>query len=324
MSTEMQAEIAAKHVSVLLDRCIELLEPAISRPGAVVIDATLGMGGHSRALLERFSDLRIIGFDRDEDALALARIRLSDFADRVTFVKAEYDQIAAVLADLEIPLVDAVLFDLGVSSLQLDEAERGFSYNQSAALDMRMDKTSELTAEIVVNEYSAPALVRILQDFADEKFASRIASAILKARSEQRITDTVVLAELVKQAIPAATRRTGGHPAKRTFQAIRIEVNAELSILKAAIPAALEAVKLNGRVIVMSYQSLEDRIVKQAFSEVTADTAPIDMPVLPENLMPAFKLVTRGSERPSAAEIEINPRAASAKLRAVERVRNAA
>jgi 16S rRNA (cytosine1402-N4)-methyltransferase len=324
MSTEMQAEIAAKHVSVLLDRCIELLEPAISRPGAIVIDATLGMGGHSRALLERFQNLKVIGFDRDENAIALAKIRLADFSDRVVFVKAEYDRIAEVLDDLQISQVDAVLFDLGVSSLQLDESDRGFSYNQSAILDMRMDQSSELTAEIVVNEYSAPELVRILREYADEKFASRIASAIVQARAENRITDTVILAEIVKQAIPAATRRTGGHPAKRTFQAIRIEVNAELSILRAAIPAALAAVNLNGRVVVMAYQSLEDRIVKQAFAEVTTATAPLDMPVLPENMMPQFKLVTRGSETPSAAEIEVNPRAASAKLRAVERVRSAA
>lgn len=322
MNTENAAAVAAKHVSVLLDRCVELLEPAISRPNAIVVDATLGMGGHSLEMLRRFPELRLIAFDRDPQAVALAKIRLADYLDKVEIVEAEFDQIEMAFAKLGIDAVDGFLFDLGVSSLQLDEAERGFSYNHDAPLDMRMDGSAALSAEVVVNEYPESDLVRILRDFADEKFAHRIASAIVEKRSQRPIATTLELAEIVKNAIPAATRRTGGHPAKRTFQAIRIEVNSELQILSNAIPAALTHVNLGGRVVVMSYQSLEDRIVKQAFAAASASRAPIDMPLPPVELEAEFKLVTRGAEVPSDDEVAANPRAASARLRAVERVRD--
>ncbi|MEY3408097.1 MAG: S-adenosyl-methyltransferase, partial [Actinomycetota bacterium] len=281
----------------------------------------LGMGGHSLEMLRRFPELRLIAFDRDPKAIELAKIRLADYLDRVVFVPAEYDQIAASLESNGLSSVDGFLFDLGVSSLQLDDAERGFSYNHDAALDMRMDTTAQLSADVVVNQYSESEITKILREYADEKFAHRIASAIVEKRKVSPIRRTLELAEIVKQAIPAATRRTGGHPAKRTFQAIRIEVNAELQILARAIPAALDYVNLGGRVVVMSYQSLEDRIVKQAFVSATASKAPIDMPVPPAELEAEFKLIVRGAEVPSEAEIAVNPRAASARLRAVERVR---
>jgi 16S rRNA (cytosine1402-N4)-methyltransferase len=279
------------------------------------------MGGHSLEMLRRFPELRLIAFDRDPKAIELAKIRLADYLDRVVFVPAEYDQIAASLESNGLSSVDGFLFDLGVSSLQLDDAERGFSYNHDAALDMRMDTTAQLSADVVVNQYSESEITKILREYADEKFAHRIASAIVEKRKVSPIRRTLELAEIVKQAIPAATRRTGGHPAKRTFQAIRIEVNAELQILARAIPAALDYVNLGGRVVVMSYQSLEDRIVKQAFVSATASKAPIDMPVPPAELEAEFKLIVRGAEVPSEAEIAVNPRAASARLRAVERVR---
>jgi 16S rRNA (cytosine1402-N4)-methyltransferase len=324
MESNVLAAIAARHISVLLDRCLELLEPAVSRPGAVVIDATLGMGGHAFELLRRHPELRLIGLDRDPQALELARIRLAEFANRVDFYQVEYDQIAEVLAELDLPAVDAVLFDLGVSSLQLDEADRGFSYNQAAPLDMRMNQSDSLSASEVVNTYSEAEIATMLREYADEKFAHRIARAIVQARTENPIEDTATLAELVKNAIPAATRRTGGHPAKRTFQAIRIEVNSELDILRNAIPAALAAVNVGGRVVVMSYQSLEDRIVKNLFSEATACEAPLDMPIVPVSMQPEFAFLIRGAEQAGEKEIDANPRSSSVRLRAVERMRAAA
>jgi 16S rRNA (cytosine1402-N4)-methyltransferase len=315
---------APRHVPVMLERCVELLAPAISRPGAIVIDATLGLGGHSQAMLEAFPELHLIGIDRDTNALELSRQRLNSFADRIDLVHAVYDEIPEVLDSLDIESVDGVLFDLGVSSMQLDVADRGFSYSVDAPLDMRMNPEDSLTAAEIVNTYSGAELSKIFSKYGEERFASKIASAIVKEREIKPFTTSARLVEIVKTAIPAATRRTGGNPAKRTFQALRIEVNSELSVLERAIPAALDHLNVGGRVVVMSYQSLEDRIVKHAFAEVTELNFPADIPVIPESAKPAFITITRGSEKPTDDESEINTRATSARLRAVERVKVAA
>ncbi|MDY7086652.1 MAG: 16S rRNA (cytosine(1402)-N(4))-methyltransferase RsmH [Actinomycetota bacterium] len=313
-------ELRGTHVPVLLERCLELLDPALRLPGAVHVDFTLGLGGHAEAVLERCSEVTLVGLDRDTEALAHSRHRLARFGERVRLVHAVYDELPRVLDELDLAAFHSGLFDLGVSSLQLDEADRGFAYAQDAPLDMRMDQTSGFTAEQVVNEYEPGDLVRILRAYGEEKFATRIVSSIVRERQKGRITSTARLAELVKDAIPAAARRTGGNPAKRTFQALRIEVNGELATLEAAIPAALDALAPNGRLVVMSYQSLEDRIVKRAFTARTRSTGPIDLPVELPGTGPTLRLLTRGSEPPSEQEVADNPRAASVKLRAVERL----
>jgi 16S rRNA (cytosine1402-N4)-methyltransferase len=300
---------------------LALLAPALGAPGAVAVDATLGLGGHSLALLQAHPGLRLVGVDRDPEALRLARSRLADFAARVSLHQAVYDELPDVLAAAGVSRVDGVLFDLGVSSLQLDEARRGFAYAQDAPLDMRMDPTSGRTAADVVNTYEAGELARVLRDYGEERFARRIAAAVVR---ERPITSSARLAELVRQAIPAAARRTGGNPAKRTFQALRIEVNRELDSLQAALPAAIDAVRVGGRVVVLSYHSLEDRIVKRAFAAGATDSSPPGLPVPLPSAAPVLRVLTRGAEPPSAAEIEQNPRAASARLRAAERIREAA
>jgi 16S rRNA (cytosine1402-N4)-methyltransferase len=308
------------HVPVLLERCLELLAPALARPDAVHVDFTLGLGGHAEAVLERFPGLVLIGLDRDPEALEHSRRRLVRFADRTHLVHAVYDELPAVLADLGLGAIQSGLFDLGVSSLQLDEPDRGFAYAQDALLDMRMDQSQGITAEEVVNGYQPGDLVRVLRTYGEEKFASRIVSAIVRERERGRITSTTRLADLVKDAIPAAARRTGGNPAKRTFQALRIEVNGELAAVEAAVPTALDFLAPYGRLVVMSYQSLEDRIVKRAIAARARSTGPIDLPVELPGTGPTVRLLTKGSEPPSEAEVAANPRAASVKLRAVERV----
>ncbi|HEX6919722.1 MAG TPA: 16S rRNA (cytosine(1402)-N(4))-methyltransferase RsmH [Actinomycetes bacterium] len=313
-----------RHVPVLLERCVELLSPALEVPGAVVVDATLGLGGHSEALLRRFETVRLVGLDRDTEALALATTRLAPFAERVELVHAVYDELPRVLADLGLDRVQGVLFDLGVSSLQLDARERGFAYAQDAPLDMRMDQTRGVTAAEVVNTYSAADLARVLREYGEERFARRIADAIVRERAREPFTGTARLAELVRASIPAATRRTGGHPAKRTFQALRIEVNGELAALERALPAAVAALAVGGRIAVLSYHSLEDRLVKRVLVAGATSTAPRDLPVVPPEHEPRLRLLTRGAEEPSAEEVAANPRAASARLRAAERVREAA
>jgi 16S rRNA (cytosine1402-N4)-methyltransferase len=242
----------------------------------------------------------------------------------VTLVHAVYDEIADVLDDLGHPSVDGVLFDLGVSSMQLDVRERGFAYAEDAPLDMRMNDTDGPTAADVLNEYSAEELTRILKQYGEERFARRIAQAVVRERDREPFTRSGRLVELLYQVIPAPARRTGGHPAKRTFQALRIEVNDELSVLRRALPAAIDAIGVGGRVVVMSYHSLEDRITKQVFVDATRSDVPPDLPFVPEGHEPALRLVTRGAEKASAAEIEDNPRAASVRLRAVERLREGA
>jgi 16S rRNA (cytosine1402-N4)-methyltransferase len=313
-----------RHVPVLLGRVLELLAPALTAPGAVVVDATLGMGGHAEALLVAHPQARLIGIDRDTDALALATARLAPFETRITLVHAVYDQLPVVLAELGLSEVDGILFDLGVSSLQLDETERGFSYAHDAPLDMRMDRTTGKTAADIVNTYTAAEIAHVLRVYGEERFASRIANAIVQERSRQPLVSATRLAELVRDSIPAATRRTGGHPAKRTFQALRIEVNAELAALERAVPAAVAAVRVGGRVVVLSYQSLEDRLVKQVFAAGAASTSPSELPVELPDHAPRLRLLTRGADQASPAEIAANPRAASVRLRAIERIRQAA
>jgi 16S rRNA (cytosine1402-N4)-methyltransferase len=296
-----------RHIPVLRDRCVSLIAPAVTSAEsagrrAVVVDATLGMGGHSESMLERFPKAHLVGIDRDTEALGLAGERLAPFADRTDLVHAVYDELPDVLADLGIEGVDGVLFDLGVSSLQLDERDRGFAYSYDAPLDMRMDTSRGITAAEVVNTYAAEDLLRIIRTWGEEKFAGRIATAIVRARQTDPFRTTAQLVEVIRGVVPAAAARTGGHPAKRTFQALRIEVNEELTVLERAVPAAIDSIVTGGRVVAMSYHSLEDRIVKSAFSAY-------------------LRSLTRGTEAPTAAEIEENPRAASAKLRAVERIK---
>ncbi|MBB6172458.1 16S rRNA (cytosine1402-N4)-methyltransferase [Nocardiopsis mwathae] len=320
---DASGDAAAAHVPVMLDRIVELLSPALERPGAVFVDGTLGLGGHSEAMLTAHPGLRLVGVDRDTTALDRSRRRLAPFAGRVDFAHAEYDDIPRVLDDLGITEVQGVLLDLGVSSPQLDEAERGFAYSYDAPLDMRMDRTQELTAADVVNTYSAAELARILRDYGEERFAARIAHTIVRERIRHRIDSTRLLADLVRESIPAATRRTGGNPAKRTFQALRIEVNAELAILERTLPAAIGRLAVGGRIAVLSYHSLEDRLTKRALAALATDTTPPDLPVPLPDAQPELRLLTRGAEQPSADESEGNPRAASARLRAAERVRAA-
>ena len=311
------------HVPVLLERCVGLLAPALAAPDAVVVDCTLGMGGHAEALLAAVPHVRLVGLDRDPEALRRSGERLAPYEGRATLVHAVYDALPDVLDDLGLRCVQGVLFDLGVSSLQLDEAERGFAYAQDAPLDMRMDPTTGQTAADVVNGYDGRSLARVLKEYGDERFASRIADAIVRERARQPFTSTARLADLVRDAIPAATRRTGGHPAKRTFQALRIEVNDELGVLRRAIPAALDTLCVGGRLVVLSYQSLEDKIVKSALVARSASTVPVDLPFVPDGAAPELRLLVQGSEKAPAEEVALNPRAASVRLRAAERTRAA-
>ncbi|MDD7962387.1 16S rRNA (cytosine(1402)-N(4))-methyltransferase RsmH [Microbacterium thalli] len=312
------------HTPVLLERCVELLAPALQREGAVVVDATEGMGGHSEALLERFPDARLIGLDRDTDALRIAGERLARFGDRAHLVHTVYDGIAGALASAGVDRVDGILFDLGVSSFQLDEAGRGFAYAQDAPLDMRMDQTAGTTAAEIIATYSEGNLRRIFERYGEEKLAGRYARAIIEARGRAPLTRSGELVDVLVAATPAAVQRErSGHPAKRVFQALRIEVNAELAVLERALPAALDALNVGGRIVVMSYQSLEDRLVKRVFADASASTAPSGLPVeLPEHA-PRFRLLVRGAEMASDEERERNPRAKPVRLRAAERVKEA-
>jgi 16S rRNA (cytosine1402-N4)-methyltransferase len=313
------------HVPVLLDRVVALLAPSLQTEGSVMVDATLGLGGHTEAVLTRCDLARVVGIDRDPEALRRAGERLAGFGDRFTGVHAVYDELPDVLDELglgRVGGVDAVLFDLGVSSMQLDVRERGFAYAEDAPLDMRMDGTTGPTAADVLNTYSARELARVLRDYGEERYAGKIAAAVVRQREREPFTTSARLVELLYAEIPAPARRTGGHPAKRTFQALRMEVNDELAVLRRAIPAAIDAIRVGGRVVVESYHSLEDRVVKQAFTAVTRSEAPPDLPIVPEALQPALRLVTRGAERASDAEVATNPRAASVRLRAVERIKS--
>ena len=313
-------DIERIHTPVMLERTVELLAPAIEAEGAVLVDATLGMGGHSRAFLERFPKLTVIGLDRDTDALAIARERLAAFGDRARFVHTVYDGIAEAIRSEGFDEVQGVLFDLGVSSLQLDRAERGFAYAKDAPLDMRMDSTRGRTAADVIAESSEQDLRRIFQEYGEEKLAQRYARAIVRARAEQPITRSGQLVAILTDATPVAVQRQG-HPAKRVFQALRIEVNEELSVLQRAMPAALDSIALGGRIVVLAYQSLEDRIVKRVLQAASTSSAPPGLPMeLPEH-KPQFRLLVRGAELASESEQAENPRAKPVRLRAAERVR---
>ncbi|GLW90922.1 ribosomal RNA small subunit methyltransferase H [Actinokineospora globicatena] len=312
-----------RHEPVLMRRVLDLLHPALADRPAVLVDATLGLGGHSDALLSAHPQLTLVGLDRDPNALALSAERLARHGDRVHLVHTVYDGLPDALVDLGLSRVDGVLFDLGVSSMQLDVAERGFAYARDAPLDMRMDQTTGQTAADVLNEYSAADLARVLREYGEERFAARIARAVVAEREREPFRTSARLVELLYDAVPAASRRTGGHPAKRTFQALRIEVNAELDVLRRAIPAALSAIAVGGRIVVEAYQSLEDRIVKRAITELAKSTAPPGLPVeLPQHA-PQVRLLTRGAEVADETEVAANPRAQSVRLRAAERVREA-
>ncbi|MEY3278967.1 MAG: hypothetical protein RIR63_159 [Actinomycetota bacterium] len=310
-----------EHISVMRDTCVDLLTPAINKSETpVVVDATLGLGGHSEALLESNPNLVLIGIDRDLDAIVKAKNRLAKFENRAKLNHAIFDEITDVVNSFGFEKVDGILFDLGVSSMQLDQSDRGFSYSQDAPLDMRMDRSTGITASEIINTYAPGELVRILRTYGEEKFATRIVENIVKERAKAPLNSTAQLATLVKESIPAATRRTGGNPAKRTFQALRIETNDELGAVNRAIPQALELLKVGGRLVVMSFQSLEDRIVKEIFAQATTSGTPRDLPIdLPE-FAAKFALVVRGSVLPSEAEIAANSRAQSVRLRAIERL----
>lgn len=315
---------SAMHVPVLEDRVVEVLAPALARPGAVVVDATLGLGGHAEALLRHCREARLIGLDRDPEAIERSRSRLAPFGERVETVHAVYDELADVLSRRATPRVQAVLFDLGVSSLQLDRVDRGFSYAQDAPLDMRMDPTTGPTAADVLNTYPADDIVRVLRRYGEERFARRIAAAVVRERQREPFHTSARLVDLVRDQIPAPARRTGGNPAKRTFQALRIEVNGELAVLERALPQAVDALAVGGRMAVLAYHSLEDRLVKRTFAAGARSTAPRDLPVeLPEH-RPTLQLLTRGAETPGEAELAANPRAASVRFRAAQRSRDAA
>jgi len=317
-----QMTTPARHVPVLVQRCLDLLAPAVEASGAVLIDATLGLGGHAEAALRRFDQLHLVGIDRDPQALALATERLAPFGDRFTPVHARYDEIGTVAAEHgRHGRVHGILFDLGVSSLQLDEVGRGFSYAHDAPLDMRMDPTTGRTAAELLAEADERELRHILSVYGEERFAGRIAAAVVRRRKTAPLVRTGELAELVRENIPHAARRTGGNPAKRTFQALRIAVNAELEALELALPAALAALAVGGRIVVESYQSLEDRMVKRALVAGATSSAPEGLVLpLPEH-EPYLQLLTRGAEEAGAAEREVNPRAASVRLRAAMRIR---
>lgn len=310
------------HIPVNLERTLELLAPVIGAPGAVLVDATLGMGGHAEAFLERFPQLTLVGLDRDTDALAIAGERLARFGDRVHLVHTIYDRIGEALEELGISEVQGILFDLGVSSLQLDRVERGFSYSKDAPLDMRMDATSELTAERILAEYSEADLRRIFRDYGEERLAPRYAQRIVQQRAIEPLVRSSQLVEIITAATPVAIQRKG-HPAKRVFQALRIEVNQELAVLERAIPAALDVLAVGGRIVVLAYQSLEDRLVKRCLAAASSSSAPAGLPVeLPEH-KPVFTLLVRGAELASEDEKSLNPRSIPVRLRAAERVRRA-
>jgi 16S rRNA (cytosine1402-N4)-methyltransferase len=315
---------AAGHLPVMVDEVLGLFAPALEPRGAILVDATLGRGGHARALLDAHPGLALIGVDTDVQAIEESRRLLAPYAGRVTLVRGRNDEIPALLSRHGEQRVQGGLFDLGVSSPQLDDPGRGFAYSYDAPLDMRMDQTSPLTAAEVLNTYPAERIAQVLREYGEERFARRIADAVVKERSRAPLTSTARLVEIIRDSIPAPARRTGGNPAKRTFQALRIEVNGELEVLRRALPSAMDALAVGGRIVVLAYHSLEDRAVKTTLASAAADTTPPGLPMPLESGRPRFRLLTRGAQRPSGDEVARNPRAASARLRAAERIRDAA
>ncbi len=316
--TKTDTAPAPKHISVLLNECIEGLN---IKPDGIYLDGTLGLGGHSGEILKRLTTGRLIGIDRDESAIRRTGERLSGFADKMTLVHGNFSDAADILDKLGIEAVDGMLFDLGVSSPQLDESERGFSYMNDAPLDMRMDSMSSLTAYKVVNERSFDELCRILWDYGEERYAKRIASKICEAREQSPIETTLELVDIIKSAMPAAALREKQHPAKRSFQAIRIAVNDELHEVERMMQTAPDKLKIGGRLCVISFHSLEDRIVKQGIAaRENGCTCPREAPICVCGFKQTLKSVQRKPILPSADELEFNPRSRSAKLRVAERV----
>ena len=318
------ATAGSGHTPVMVETVVALLSPALTPPGAIMVDATLGRAGHALALLEAHPGLILVGLDTDSEAIAESAHLLTGYSGRVTLSHAVYDQLTAVLAGQGISRVQGVLFDLGVSSPQLDQPERGFAYSYDAPLDMRMDRSRDLTAAQVLNTYSADRLARVLRDYGEERFARRIADAVVAERARGPLTSTGQLTEIVRKSVPVPAQRTGGHPAKRTFQALRIEVNGELAALERALPMALDALAVGGRIAVLAYHSLEDRMVKRALAGRAVDTTPRGLPVPLAGAEPTFRLLTRGARKPTSEEVAANPRAAAARLRAAERIKDAA
>lgn len=304
-----------EHRPVMVDEIVELFGPV---PAGTVVDATVGGAGHSRAILDAHAHLRVAGLDQDPDAVAVATERLAPYGERASVTKARFDAMTGAVHDLGLEVVSGVLFDLGVSSPQLDRGERGFSHRFDAPLDMRMDTTAARSAADVVNGYGETALARVLRELGDERYAGRIAKAIVANRP---VTTTGQLAEIIRDAIPAPARRRGGHPAKRSFQAVRIEVNAELEILPGALDQALDLLAPGGRCVVLAYHSGEDRLVKERFRNAATGgcTCPPGLPC-GCGAEPRVRLLKRGAWKPSAAEVADNPRAESARLRAVEKL----
>ncbi len=312
-------EIKFSHVSVLLPECIEGLD---IKPDGIYVDGTTGGGGHSLEIVKRLTNGgRLIAIDRDTDALKAAAERLKDYSERVTFVHSNYSEVENVLDNLGIDGIDGILMDLGVSSYQLDTAERGFSYMQDARLDMRMNRDDEKSAYEVINEYPEEELRRIIFEYGEEKFARNIAANIVKRRTESPIETTLELAELIKASMPKAAREGGHHPAKRTFQAIRIEVNEELSLIPPAIEAAVKKLNKGGRIAIITFHSLEDRLVKQKYAALaTGCTCPKEFPICVCNNKPKLKAVNKKPITASDGELEVNPRSRSAKLRVAEKL----
>ncbi|MFC5369918.1 16S rRNA (cytosine(1402)-N(4))-methyltransferase RsmH [Arcanobacterium bovis] len=319
---ELRADDNALHLPVLLRTCLDLMAPAIRNDGSVVIDCTLGMGGHTEGILSEFPHVTVVGIDRDPQAIELASQRLQRFGERFHAVHTTYDDVDRVAAKYgQGGKVDAILMDLGVSSLQLDAVERGFSYAHEAPLDMRMNPSQGMSAKELLNSADSKEIARILRVYGEEKFAAKIAQEIVRRREIEALETTTQLVDIVRDSLPAAAKRTGGNPAKRTFQAIRIAVNSELSVLEAAVPRAIESLRVGGRLVVESYQSLEDRIVKDAFKQGLQATTPPGLPMELEDHKPYLKAVVRGALKADDDELARNSRAASVRLRAVERLR---
>ena len=317
----MDGQQAAGHVPVMCARIVELLGVPLRAPGAVYVDCTLGLGGHAEAVLTACPDASLIGIDRDRHALDAAAARLEPFGGRVALFQARYDELPEVLAEAGRPRVQAILADLGLSSMQIDRTERGFAYRVDAPLDMRMDDTQALTAAELLNTASAGELTGILRRFGEERFADRIARRIVAERAAEPFAGSARLVRVIEQSLPAAARTAGGgHPAKRTFQALRIAVNDELVALAGLLPAAIDALAPGGRLAVLAYHSGEDRLVKNALRDAATDRAPRGLPAVPPELRARLVLLTRGAERPGDDEVRNNPRAASARLRAAERI----
>ena len=306
------------HVSVLLYECMEGLD---IKPDGIYVDGTAGGGGHSYEIASRLTTGRLIAIDRDDEAVAAARVRLMPLGERALVVKSNYSDVRNVLSSLGINKIDGMLLDLGVSSYQLDTAERGFSYNADAPLDMRMDTTSPFSAYNVVNEYSFEELKKVIYNYGEERFAPKIASAIVKYREKKPVETTGELVSIIKGAMPSAAREGGHHPAKRTFQAIRIEVNGELAIIEPTIKDAVDLLNPGGRIAIITFHSLEDRIVKQTYADLASGcTCPKNFPVCVCGKKPTVKAISKKPVLPSEEELEVNPRSRSAKLRVAEKI----